>query len=87
MDNPSMTPAAIAAGIRAALDRAGYSVNRTAELTGIPRATLTRRLLGLSPFNTTELASIASLLGLDDFTTLVRQSAPPEPAPETGAAA
>jgi len=44
---------------------AGVSQKRAAETTGIPRATLLRRLSGATPFHTTELAAIANLLGIN----------------------
>lgn len=71
MDSPKNKPAAIAAAIRGAIESAGYSENRAAELTGIARTTLRRKLDGLAPLNTDELTKLASLLGFEDYTTLV----------------
>ena len=52
--------------MRAALDAAGLSVNRAAQLTGIPQSTLDRRLLGGTPgFTVTELSLLAAVLGID----------------------
>lgn len=74
MTTPAAAAAATAAAVRAALDKAGLSVNRAAALTGIPQSTLDRRLLGTPPgFTVTELSSLASLLGLD-VSDLLRQS-------------
>lgn len=44
------------------LEEAGVSKLHTSETTGIPRATLLRRLSGATPFQTTELSAIAKLL-------------------------
>ena len=68
------TPAAAtAANVKAALDKAGLSVNRAATLTGIPQSTLDRRLLGTPPgFTVTELSLLASLLGIE-ASALLRQ--------------
>ena len=74
MNTPAAAAAATAAAVRAALDKAGLSVNRTAALSGIPQSTLDRRLLGNPPgFSIAELASLASLLGMD-VSDLLRQS-------------
>ena len=74
MTTPAAAAAATAAAVRAALDKAGLSVNRTATLTGIPQSTLDRRLRGTPPgFTVTELSSLASLLGVDVID-LLRQS-------------
>ena len=72
---PASTAAATAAAARAALDAAGLSVNRAAQLTGIPQSTLDRRLLGGTPgFTVSELSALASVLGVD-ASSLVRQGA------------
>lgn len=47
------------------LEQAGVSQKAAAEATGIPRATLIRRLSGHSPFQTTELEAVAALLGVN----------------------
>ena len=74
MVTPNNTTATVAVKVREALSDAGISDKKAADMTGIARSTLARRLAGYSPFTVTELASIASLLGLDDFTDLLRQS-------------
>lgn len=53
----------IAAVASAALAEAGISQRDAAELTGIPLATLSRRLTGRTPFILTELEAIAALVG------------------------
>ena len=75
MSTPAAAVAATAAAVKAGLDRAGYSVNRAATLTGIPQSTLDRKLLGGPPgFNITELSLLASLLRTD-VSDLLRQDA------------
>lgn len=54
--------ARVTANIADHMARAGLSQNRLAELTGIPRATLTRRLNGTTPLTLDELATIAAAL-------------------------
>lgn len=49
--------------VAARLASAGISVKAASEATGIPRATLIRRLSGHSPFDTTQLERIATLIG------------------------
>lgn len=53
----------IASVASAALTEAGISQRDAAERTGIPLATLSRRLTGRTPFILTELEAIASLVG------------------------
>lgn len=66
MSTPAAATAATAANVKAALDRAGLTVNRAARLTGIPQSTLDRRLLGEVPgFTVSELARLAVLLGVE----------------------
>ena len=57
--------AAVALNVRAALEASGRSTLSVAEATGIPRATLLRRIAGHSSFTVVELASIAHLLGIE----------------------
>ena len=47
------------------LEDAGVSQKRASDTTGIPRATLIRRLSGATPFHTTELDAIAAMLGVN----------------------
>lgn len=73
MSTPAAAAAATAAAVKAAIERAGLSVNRAAALSGIPQSTLDRRLLGTPPgFTITELSSLASLLGVE-VSDLLRQ--------------
>ena len=66
MSTPAAAAAATAAAVKAAIERAGLSVNRAAALAGIPQSTLDRRLLGAPPgFTITELSSLASVLGVE----------------------
>ena len=66
MSTPAAAAAATAAAVKAAIERAGLSVNRAAALSGIPQSTLDRRLLGAPPgFNIIELSSLASVLGIE----------------------
>lgn len=60
MDTPDI---ALGRVVTEALEAAGISSNAAAKQTGIPRTTLLRRLDGLSPFTTTELGRVATLLG------------------------
>lgn len=53
----------IAAAASAALKDAGISQRDAAARTGIPLATLSRRLTGQSPFIVTELELLAGLVG------------------------
>lgn len=57
------TTKSIAEVASAALAEAGISQREAAELTGIPLATLSRRLTGRTPFILTELELIATLAG------------------------
>ena len=71
MATPTDTSRGIARSVSAALSAAGIAQRDAAARTGIPITTLSRRLTGNSPFNTTELALIADLLGVhvSDFLT------------------
>lgn len=62
---PTTTPTSrtIAANVSAALSTAGIAQRDAAARTGIPLATLSRRLTGHSPFNIAELDLLADLLG------------------------
>lgn len=51
-----------AAAVSAAIEAAGQTQLGVSEATGIPRATLIRRLRGLSPFTVAELEKIAEVL-------------------------
>ena len=66
MSTPAAAAAATAAAVKAAIERAGLSVNRAAALAGIPQSTLDRRLVGNPPgFSIAELSSLASVLGVE----------------------
>ena len=66
MSTPAAAAAATAAAVKAAIERAGLSVNRAATLSGIPQSTLDRRLVGNPPgFSIAELSSLASVLGVE----------------------
>lgn len=49
--------------IRAAIDERGLTLREVSDATGIPTTTLHRRITQPSPFNITELASLATLMG------------------------
>lgn len=55
---------AVAATVSTVLAEQGHSTKSAAEKTGIPRATLTRRLLGYSDFKMDELTRIGNLVGM-----------------------
>jgi transcriptional regulator with XRE-family HTH domain len=63
--NTDSTSTHISGVVSQLLADAGVSQKRAAEVTGIPRATLIRRLSGVSPFQTTELVALAALLGVN----------------------
>lgn len=52
----------VAARVRVAMEQAGHSEKSLADITGIARSTLRRRLTGGSPFTTAELAAVAPVL-------------------------
>lgn len=54
---------AVTAAVRAAIETAGTTANAVAKATGIPQATISRRLAG-SPFTVNELGAIADHLGI-----------------------
>lgn len=54
----------IAAAVRDTLRESGVTQAELGAATGIPQATLSRRLAGLTPFNAAELGLIAAHLGL-----------------------
>ncbi|MFC9432793.1 helix-turn-helix domain-containing protein [Nocardia sp. NPDC057030] len=54
----------IAARVRAAIDASGESWASAAELSGVARETLRRKLTDTHPFNIDELEDIATALGL-----------------------
>lgn len=56
--------ARVTANIADRMTRAGISQNRLAEITGIPRATLARRLNGSTPLTIDELGAIADALDI-----------------------
>ncbi|UAJ80194.1 helix-turn-helix domain-containing protein [Leifsonia sp. ZF2019] len=55
----------IAAEVRAQIARAARTHSSIAEETGIPKATLSRKTTGKTPFNVIEVAQIAVALGID----------------------
>lgn len=59
---PNPTQRGLAAVVATALADAGFTQRNVAEVTGIPLATLNRRLTGASPFLVTELTAIADML-------------------------
>lgn len=64
MDSRATYVAAVASAVEQEIATFGYSVKSLADTTGIPRATLQRRLLGVSPFTSAELALIGQALGV-----------------------
>ena len=71
--NPNRLAESLAARIAGLVEGSGMSLREVAERTSIPLNTLRRRLAGQSPINTTEIASLAQLLG-HDASDLLRQS-------------
>ena len=61
---------AIAAVARNLMSEAGHNPATLAKASGMARTTLDRRLTGLSPFTTAELASLARVLNTDLITIL-----------------
>lgn len=55
----------VAARVRAAIETSEYSSRHVADLTGIPRETLRRRLNDLQPFSIDEIELVARCLGID----------------------
>ena len=64
MDTPTTAAQSVAEVVSAALREAGISQREAAARTGIPLATLSRRLTGHSPFLITELSLVAKVAGL-----------------------
>lgn len=64
MDAPQ-TQMVVATHIAEAIRSAGETQMTIAQATGIPQATLSRRLNGLTPFTVAEIGAIASVLGVD----------------------
>lgn len=64
METPDEVSRRVAGAVASAMVAAGTSQREVAGMTGIPLTTLNRRLTGRSPFLVTELASIASVLGV-----------------------
>lgn len=62
MDTAADLTQAIAKAVQEAMGRAGVNTHNLVKVTGIPRTTLDRRLTGLSPFTTAELAHVAHAL-------------------------
>jgi transcriptional regulator with XRE-family HTH domain len=57
-------PRAVTEVVRVALDDAEITHREVTRRTGIPTATLSRRMTGNSPFDMNELALIAGILGV-----------------------
>lgn len=76
MDNSPRT-AAIAANVVEAMKTREVSQNKLAETTGIPRATLIRRLNAVTSFTVAELTAIAAVLDVEliDLLTLANRDA------------
>lgn len=49
--------------VRDAIEAKGLSVNAAAKASGVPQATLSRKLDGLAPFNLRELRRLAQITG------------------------
>lgn len=64
MDNNDVTHQ-VATAVRERITGRGETQLRVAEVTGIPRATLMRRLSGAVPFDVDELARLAAALDCD----------------------
>lgn len=62
MEHAEQTSRGIAAVVSQRIAASGLSRREIANETGIPLTTLTRRLMGTSPFLVTELAALASVL-------------------------
>ncbi|WP_290473899.1 helix-turn-helix transcriptional regulator [Leifsonia sp. 71-9] len=56
---------AVAAEVRAQIARAARTHSSVAEETGIPKATLSRKTTGKTPFDVVEVARIAAALRID----------------------
>jgi predicted transcriptional regulator len=54
---------AVTAAVKSAIEAGGTTANAVAKATGIPQATMSRRLTG-SPFSVNELGAIADHLGI-----------------------
>ena len=68
--------ASIAGGVREAMTSGGTTHRELSEKSGIPLATLHRRLTATTPFTLTELKAVSIVLGLD-VSDLLRQSETP----------
>lgn len=64
MAQPPSASVRLASAIRGLLDTHDVSQRQAAEQTGIPEATLRRRLTGNSPFDSNELDALAHVFGL-----------------------
>lgn len=72
--DPRTGASQVAEAVRRAMEQRGVSQLGLAEATLIPRATLIRRLQGVTPFTITELALIASHLDMQVSDLLVEES-------------
>jgi transcriptional regulator with XRE-family HTH domain len=57
-------PQIVAEAVKQAMTAANHTEASLSEASGIPRVTLRRRLLGVTPFTVAELAAIAAALGV-----------------------
>lgn len=69
---PNPSPQALAETVVAEMHRAGLVQRTLSEETGIPLATLNRRLKGYTPFLVTELDAIARTLGTTGSSLMAR---------------
>jgi transcriptional regulator with XRE-family HTH domain len=65
----------IADRIKDAMETSGISVSKLAELTGIPRMTLSRRLANPTTFTLGELVRIAEVLGITTESLVIAEAA------------
>lgn len=75
MDTPEQASREVSHVVARALREAGIPQRVAAERAGIPLTTLTRRLSGRSPLLVTELAALASLIGVPVSELLARAEA------------
>jgi len=71
MDRLSGSSQRVAARVRAAIEESEHSERGVADITGIARETLRRRLAGQTAFTIDELEAVADALNLGDYTAFV----------------
>ncbi len=64
MDKPATLSQQVAKAIESEMARSALSLNVVAERSGIPRSTLSRRLIGASPFTLSEVEALAQVFGV-----------------------